>query len=957
MARGELLGRGREMALLSAGLDVACAGELRLVLCTGEPGVGKTRLAEELTAYAAERGVPTLWGRATEAEGAPPFWMWRQVLRSAARVTDVQRVAGELQVAADLAVVAPETFRAGEEDGDGRGAEQRFRVFDAVSRVVRAVADERGLVLVLDDLHRADLPSSLLLRHLVDDPEPARLLVLGTFRTTEVECGDAVADLVRAPAAVRVDLHGLGREDVARRLVTATGAAVEPEVVERVHELSGGNPFFVGELARTLHTGSIPDSVREAVARRMDRLSPPCRHLLRAAAIAGREFSPAVVAAVIGRPALRCLGPLEEATRAGLVEPAATRGRHRFVHALVRDAVETGLPDRDRVRMHRAAAEAVEAFHAGALEEHLADLARHWTAAAVADRAAHWAERAAAEAMRRLAFEEAARLYALALDAGHAGLADPPRFRLLSGLARAHQRSADPARALEATRLAIGVARRIGRADLAAEAALVPDVTGVRGVDRALRAVYEDALAGLGAGPAPVRARLLARLADAAMSTGDVDASRAAGEAAAEEAGLVGDPAATVAALRARHLHCGAPDRLAERTELAGQLLASARDSGDAELLATAHGWRIDNCFAAGDLAGVAAELQRFRWFSDRSGGPLARWALLRYEAALAQATGRFTEARRCADAAFAAVAALRYPSAVPVRHALLTSVDLHTGVDPDAPHVVEVLGDGPGAPATPGHGFPVLDLLGPAAVLATAGHLDRAAARFHAAGPASGWRVPPFFALNLYAAGVRIGVRIGADGETAALRGLLEPHRGRHVTSATAVAYYGGPVDLYLGLAASRLGDLDDAVAALGAALRTAQDSGAAGYAVEAAHGLAVALARRGRPEDRRRAQAVAHDAHRRAVALGMEPFRAGLAELAAPPDAGPGTLTRREDEVARCVARGRTNREIAAELVISERTAENHVQHILAKLGFANRSQVAAWVATRGDMSTARE
>ncbi|QJY47917.1 ATP-binding protein [Pseudonocardia broussonetiae] len=958
MAGGELLGRDREMTLLDGWLAEAHAGQRRLVLCSGEPGVGKTRLAEEFATRASERGALALWGRASEADGAPPFWLWRQVLRAASRVADAQRIAGELQVATDLAVVAPEVFPAEAGRARSGGAEQRFQVFDAVSRFVRAVAAERGLVVVLDDLHWADRPSLLLLRHLVGDPEPARLLVLGTFRDTEMERAAAVAELIREPAAVRVDLRGLTIDDVARQLAAATGAAVAPELVERVHELTAGNPFFVSELARTLGTWRIPDSVREAITRRMDALTPRCRHQLRAAAIVGREFSIAVVAAVIGRLVLRCLDPLDEAVRAGLVEPAGVPGQHRFVHALVRDAVEAGLPERDRIRMHRAAAEAVEAFHAGALEEHLADLARHWAAAAVGDRAARWAELAAAEAMRRLAYEEAARLYRLALDVSSTDLPDAERFGLLLSLARALQQSADPVRTRETVRLAVEVAIRMGRSDLAAEAALLPEVTGVPDVDQALRTLCENALASLGKGrPDPTRVRLLARLADAAMATGDMHAAAAASRAAIDEANRCGDPAATVAALHARHLIRSGPEQLAERVDLADQLLAIAGDSGDAALRATAHEWRIDICFAHGDLAGVAAELERFRWWSERSGGPLTRWMLWRYEAALAQAQGRFTEARSCADAAFAAVAALRYPAAVPVRHALLNAVDHHTGVDPRAPHIVEMLAAGPGDPATPGHGFQIMNLLAPAALLATAGHLDAARAKFRAAGPAGTWRTPPFFALNFYAVGVRIAIRVGADDEVAALRGLLDPHRGRHVVSGNAVAYYGGPVELYLGQAARHLGRLDDAVGDLENALQVARDSGARGYAVEAAHGLAAALTRRGRPDDHRKSRAVAREWHGDALVLGMEPFQRDLAEWGATWDTGAAGLTRREDEVAGCVARGLTNREIAAALFISERTAENHVQHILTKLGFANRSQIAAWVAARGNMSTATE
>jgi DNA-binding CsgD family transcriptional regulator len=460
----------------------------------------------------------------------------------------------------------------------------------------------------------------------------------------------------------------------------------------------------------------------------------------------------------------------------------------------------------------------------------------------------------------------------------------------------------------------------------------------------------------LGTQPTPVRAGLLARLAEARVYTDDPASAAEASRAALAVAADCGDPAAVVAALRARHTVCGGADGVAERAELADRLLDIGRESKDAATQALARSWRVDLCFANGDLDRAAAELQELRWTLGRSAGPLERWYLLRYEGALAHARARFDEARRCADDAFATAVKIRHPAAVPVRHALLWAVAHHEGVDPDAPHVLEALHAGPDSKATPGHAFRIIELLGPAAVLAEAGRVEAARASFLAAGPVATWRPPPYFALNLYAIGVLVGLRIGAMAEVAQLRENLLRYRGRHVASGSAVAYYGGPVELYLGLAALGLAELglaelDDAVLDLEDALRRCTDAGAAGYAVEAGYGLASALARRSGPDDRRRALALVKRYARTAAGLGMAPLRAALAELAddLAGRAGPATLTRREHEVAGCVAHGLTNREIAAKLHISERTAENHVQHILTKLRFTNRSQIAAWATAR--------
>jgi len=231
-----------------------------------------------------------------------------------------------------------------------------------------------------------------------------------------------LTELIRHPGTSRVEVAGLTSQAVGRQLELLTGRPVPGATVARIHELTGGNPFFVAELARALDSDNVPETVRGAIRRRMDRLSPQCRHQLRVAAIVGREFSVAVVAAIIGRPVLTCLDALEDAVAAGLVEPVATTGEHRFTHALVRDAIEADLSTVERILLHQAAAKAIESFYAGRLEPHLTDLARHWTVAAEAggrDRAVLWSRRAADEAMSRLSYEEAARLYRQALECGN----------------------------------------------------------------------------------------------------------------------------------------------------------------------------------------------------------------------------------------------------------------------------------------------------------------------------------------------------------------------------------------------------------------------------------------------------------------------------------------------------------------------------------------------------------
>jgi DNA-binding CsgD family transcriptional regulator len=202
---------------------------------------------------------------------------------------------------------------------------------------------------------------------------------------------------------------------------------------------------------------------------------------------------------------------------------------------------------------------------------------------------------------------------------------------------------------------------------------------------------------------------------------------------------------------------------------------------------------------------------------------------------------------------------------------------------------------------------------------------------------------VGPVIALVSYAFAVQVAAALGATRDLAALYDLLAPYRGLHVSGRGGALYYSGPVDLYLGLAAAHLGRLDEAAADLEQAVDACADNGAAGFHAEALCELITVLTQRATPADLGRARALASECRKQLAALNMTPWLARLDQLQDDP---PELLTRREREIAGLVAQGLTNRDIAAQLYLSERTAQNHVQHILTKLGVTNRSRIAVWV-----------
>jgi hypothetical protein len=728
LMRTGLVGRERELAALVDHLESALAAHPRVVLCRGEPGIGKTRMAEELTGLAAARGVPVAWGPAAESSGAPPYWPWRQVLRAVSASVDVIKIADGLGVIPDLTPLAPDVFDAPGGDRGGSGSsEDRFRLFDAVARLLNEITTSSPWVIVLDDAHRADYGSLLLLHHVVRTLAHERLLVMVNHRDTEPVPDVLVTRLAREPVTRPIDLDGLAVAAVGRQLAALVGRDVAAAQVERVHAATGGNPFFVGEMGRALTDAGVaampvpvPPTVRQTINERLDRLPPKSVRLVRAASIVGREFAVEVLARMVGEPVLGCLGQLDEAAAAGLVESTATHGEHRFVHVLVRDAIEAGLGSVDRAQLYRSAAEAVEECYAGRLEPRLSDLARHWASAAVLGergRATGWIRRAAGEAVSRLAYEEGVRLYRLALDVAGRELDDLDRCQLLLALGAAQSLSGDHPGRLHTCRGAADLARSMARPDLIAETALVLDGGDGADADRLVRGLCEEVLRWPGPQSSSLRARVAAGLARACIYLDDVDAAARASEQALAVANQCDDRAAVVATLRARQLvRCG-PDGTDERCGLAAQLLEIGREASDPEIQMWAHLWRVDVMFQRGDLAGVGRELDALAWCVNEVGGPVARWQLVRCQAAHAQAQARFAEAIRLANEGFTGL----LPLSAWVRDAVLAITGHHIGQE--ASGGVRAYGlDGPVGARDYFPAFGALYSLAPAVVLISTG-------------------------------------------------------------------------------------------------------------------------------------------------------------------------------------------------------------------------------------------
>ena len=314
------VGRERELTTIAETFEDLRSGRGRLILLAGEPGIGKTRTAEEAANIARRRGVRVLWGRCFESEGAPAFWPWVQVLRSGLALLheeDLRRILGT--DAARLALVLPdlrEHLPNLPELQQGESPQVRFALIDSLARFLGGIARAAPLLVVLDDIHGADHSSLLLLEFICRAMRETPLCLMATYRdgglTSESPLTATLTELAREPATERLTLHGLNLEEVAE-LLRVAGAQESGELASLIYQRTDGNPLFVGEFARSLSaTGqlsgtrdldplkvALPRGVKTAIQRRLEPLSQACREVLLAAAVVGREFGRLTVAAVL----------------------------------------------------------------------------------------------------------------------------------------------------------------------------------------------------------------------------------------------------------------------------------------------------------------------------------------------------------------------------------------------------------------------------------------------------------------------------------------------------------------------------------------------------------------------------------------------------------------------------------------------------------------------------------
>ncbi|MDQ4097001.1 MAG: AAA family ATPase, partial [Actinomycetota bacterium] len=553
------VGRQAERTELRRLLAQAVRGSGSLVMVGGEPGVGKTRLVEELMAEAASQGVSVFAGHSYEMEGAAPFIAVVEILEAAlAQAPSPQAFRNFLgEQAPEVARLLPELRRVCPDIPPPLQvpAEQERRLlFNSIREVIARGARRRPVLLVFDDLHWADDPTLLLVEHLADGVSELPVLIAATYRETEVDVGRPLAktfdDLRRRRLARWISLTRLPEGEVVELLRALSGQEPPPVVVQAIYSETEGNPFFFeavydhlveegrlfdadGRFRSDLVIGEldVPSSVRLAVGRRLERLGDDVKQVLTQAAIVGRAFSVEVLEAMDGSDPDALLDVIETAERARLIIPAPDpSGEDRFIfgHELIRQTLLADLSLTRRRRLHARTADALERHYAANLDQQAATIAYHLVEAETAGdagRAFAYLVRAGRWAMDGGAFEEALRHYEKALPFQEVA-APAARAALLADLGDARRRAGHWDTAIDAWRQSADVYDELGDADGAGrvcEAAAYNLVWAGRLMEGF--EIAERGLSALGDRVSPTRARLLGTAAFTAATAGLYDVS------------------------------------------------------------------------------------------------------------------------------------------------------------------------------------------------------------------------------------------------------------------------------------------------------------------------------------------------------------------------------------------------------------------------------------------------
>ena len=886
---GNFVGRERELGVLAEAWSRAAAGHRVLALVGGEPGIGKTALTGELARLAhADKGL-VLYGRWDEHILAP-YQAFREALADYARACPEALLRHDLsELAGEIARVCPEPAqRIGATPTEPLGAAEaeRFRLFEAIDTWIQRMGDRHPVLLVLDDLQWADLPSVLLLSHLMQARRATPLLAVAMYRDIEPERSDLSAvlhSLARDVESRRLTLRGLKGGAVTEMLAAAVGRAFAPEssLARELERDTAGNPFFLLEMARHLShlgafdnegvslaemTAEIPESVRDMVRWRLRRVSDECAEVLEIASVIGERFDAALVASAASRDAAATADLLDEAGWAGLITEIDDEPDYwRFSHPLSRRVTAARLSRGRRTRLHQRIGETLEPRFGVSP----AELAHHFGAAASigsAEKAVAYERLAGQRALAEVAAEVAVRHLRRALQLlDRFGPRDQAlRCELLLELAGAHDRAGEYASRDERFAEAADAARRLGDVELFLRAAL-----GYGGIlpatvspDQRAEALLEEALKQLGEQDSAARATVLARLSHWLHNARSYPERLALSERAVAMARGTGDRPTLATVLMHRGWALDGPDDVADALAVASEILGIGAELGDPELRLEGLRTRVTAQFEEGEHSAAVRSALAMKELAEEVRHPEFMRLSAMWDITLANLEGRFADAKELAGELGRRLTRIGHSQAQIIPAAQTIPWWLLRGrAARHLPMLREFSAYEPGNVAWPA-------ML--AWCLAETGAVDEAADLLRRMGPAAAGDADKNYQWWAVIAGFSGAVDLVGDRQWAeVLYELAVPYAGHNCT--LGVATFLGAADHWLGVLAGVAGRYNEATRHLDAALtrHRAMRSRPMTALTEEAYGHV--LSRRGDVADAQRARELTAAAVRTAEELGL--------------------------------------------------------------------------------------
>lgn len=985
------VGRQQEMAELKSSVDDALAGQGRIAMLVGDPGIGKTRTALELEAYANSKNSKVLWGRCYESHGAPPYWPWVQLIRTYMRECDPEALRQQMGVGAqDIAAIVPEVadYLPGTEPSSTlEDSEQaRFRLFNSVTTFLKAASDYQPLTLILDNPHGADVPSLLLLEFLAEEVGRSHLLILGTYRDIEVSrqhpLFETLAQLSRVPRFQRIVLPGLTQQEVHRYITDAAGVSPSQDIVDAVHTRTEGNPLFVTEVVRLLdqegafvadsHASiaaqaaarsrgqgvSIPDGVREVIGRRLNRLSEGCIQTLTIASVIGREFGVSELELLIDYMTEdRLMESLEEATAARVIEESPQSiERYQYTHVLIRETLYDELAGLRRSRLHRRIGEALEDIYSGNLEPYLPQLSHHFFESGDYEKAVSYSARAAERDIALLAYEEAVRYYQTALQA--LALKEPvdeaAQCALYISLGDAQSRSGDYPNAMSSFSQAANVARGLGASEELAHAALGFEDASWRPGTFGGPAVtlLKEALGVLGQDESELKARLLGALARAYVFSGSYEEGISMGRNAIDMGRRLGDLDTLTHIIMGSTAAMMMPDTAEEGLAISYEVLESADERRFNGTFLDVKTWSGFYEMLLGDTQSIKGWLETYDQIATQLRQPFYLVVSACTRATLATLEGQFSSAEEYAKQALMVGKKFKGTDVSGIFGMQMFTIRKEQGRLKEVAPAFQLF-----VQQNSGNSVwrPGLTL-----VYSELGMEDEARTEFEilAKNNFEGLPRDSLWAICLsYMA--EVCTFLDDKSRAKVLYDFLKPYDGYNIMTGGGIAFHGAG-SRYLGMLASTMSQWDIAEKHFEDAIKMDTQTSSATWLAHTNFEYGKMLHTRGLQGDSERSTSLLQKALEMAKELGMRSLEENAMalldrnliqigeRLIANPY--PDNLTEREVEVLQHVAAGKSNREISEDLFITQNTVANHVKNILSKTASANRTEAARYAMLHG-------